>query len=54
MLTVNLCFEWTRSQFQTWATAIGDRYGYTVAFYPIGEVDPTVGSPTQMAVFARG
>ena len=47
-------FEWDRSEFRSWATQIADRYGYTVRFQPVGDDDPEVGSPTQMAVFAQG
>jgi 3' terminal RNA ribose 2'-O-methyltransferase Hen1 len=46
-------FEWTRSQFRTWATAIGERFGYSVRFLPVGVEDPAVGPPTQMGIFAR-
>jgi hypothetical protein len=46
-------FEWTRAQFEEWATSIGSRFGYSVNFFPIGEVDPAVGAPTQMGVFSR-
>ncbi len=46
-------FEWTRSQFQSWAVAIGERFGYSVRFVPVGTEDPAVGSPTQMGVFSR-
>ncbi|WP_295614723.1 3' terminal RNA ribose 2'-O-methyltransferase Hen1 [Chamaesiphon sp. GL140_3_metabinner_50] len=45
-------FEWTRVEFQNWANAIADRYKYIVEFQPIGNIDPEVGAPTQMAVFA--
>jgi 3' terminal RNA ribose 2'-O-methyltransferase Hen1 len=44
-------FEWTRVEFQTWAQLITDRYKYSVEFVSIGDVDPDVGSPTQMAIF---
>jgi 3' terminal RNA ribose 2'-O-methyltransferase Hen1 len=44
-------FEWTRSEFQTWAQLIGDRYKYSVEFSSIGDIDLEVGSPTQMAIF---
>ena len=44
-------FEWTRAEFQTWANAVGERFGYTVGFAPVGPVDGEVGSPTQMGVF---
>ena len=47
-------FEWTRSEFQTWATGIARRFGYTVRFLPIGPEDSIVGSPTQMGIFTRG
>ncbi|MEH2081108.1 MAG: 3' terminal RNA ribose 2'-O-methyltransferase Hen1 [Nostoc sp.] len=46
-------FEWTRSQFQSWANQIAEGFGYTVEFQPIGTEDPEVGSPTQMGVFRR-
>lgn len=46
-------FEWTRPQFQAWANDAAARFGYTVTFQPVGDVDAQVGSPTQMAVFAR-
>jgi 3' terminal RNA ribose 2'-O-methyltransferase Hen1 len=44
-------FEWTRAEFQAWAQLISDRYKYNVEFGSIGNVDPVVGSPTQMAIF---
>jgi len=46
-------FEWTRGQFEAWATRIAGSYGYSVNFYPIGDEDPAVGAPTQMGVFSR-
>ena len=47
-------FEWTRSEFQNWANAIASEYGYRVEFLPVGPVDETVGSPTQMGLFKIG
>jgi 3' terminal RNA ribose 2'-O-methyltransferase Hen1 len=47
-------FEWTRAEFRTWAEGVAKRHGYTVTFSGIGEEDPAVGSPTQMAVFRFG
>jgi 3' terminal RNA ribose 2'-O-methyltransferase Hen1 len=46
-------FEWTRSQFQTWASRIAQEHGYSVRFAPVGPDDSTVGSPTQMAILQR-
>ena len=46
-------FEWTRAQFQAWAHEVASRFGYTVTFRPVGDDDPAVGAPTQMAVFVR-
>jgi SAM-dependent methyltransferase len=43
-------FEWDRSQFQAWASAVAEQYGYGVRFAGIGDADPGFGSPTQMAV----
>jgi len=44
-------FEWTRSEFQSWASGIAGRFGYGVRFLPVGPEDSNVGAPTQMAVF---
>ena len=46
-------FEWTRSEFQTWASRVAQQNGYQVSFEPIGPQDEAVGSPTQMGVFRR-
>ncbi|MFB6724735.1 3' terminal RNA ribose 2'-O-methyltransferase Hen1 [Kribbella sp. NPDC056345] len=46
-------FEWTRSEFQTWAGEVAGRYGYAVEFRPVGPEDPEVGPPTQLALFRR-
>ena len=45
-------FEWTREQFQAWANAVAQRFGFAVRFSPVGEEDAQVGPATQMAVFA--
>jgi 3' terminal RNA ribose 2'-O-methyltransferase Hen1 len=45
-------FEWTRAEFQAWAAKVCGEYGYHVAFRPVGDDDPEVGSPTQMALFS--
>jgi 3' terminal RNA ribose 2'-O-methyltransferase Hen1 len=44
-------FEWSRQEFQTWATGIASRFGYEVRFLPVGPEHRDFGSPTQMAVF---
>ena len=44
-------FEWTRGQFQDWATRVAERFGYGVRFLPVGSEDPEVGPATQMGVF---
>jgi 3' terminal RNA ribose 2'-O-methyltransferase Hen1 len=46
-------FEWTRSQFRSWADAAASGHGYAVRYLPVGPDDPEVGPPTQMAVFTR-
>ncbi len=46
-------FEWTRQQFHAWADATSTSYGYTARYLPIGDDDPEVGPPTQLAVFRR-
>lgn len=47
-------FEWTREEFRAWAGRVAERFGYTVAYVPVGDDDPEVGPPTQMAVFTQG
>jgi 3' terminal RNA ribose 2'-O-methyltransferase Hen1 len=44
-------FEWTRAQFRAWADNVAERYDYTVRYLPVGQDDPEVGPPTQLAVF---
>jgi 3' terminal RNA ribose 2'-O-methyltransferase Hen1 len=46
-------FEWTRGEFEAWASGVADRRGYTVRYLPVGPEDADVGAPTQMAVFSR-
>ena len=47
-------FEWTRAQFQKWATAVAQRFAYSVRFLPVGPEDAELGPPTQMGVFSNG
>ncbi|MGW0435199.1 3' terminal RNA ribose 2'-O-methyltransferase Hen1 [Micromonospora sp. NPDC003197] len=47
-------FEWTRAQFAAWADEVGRTYGYQVSISGVGDDDPEVGCPTQLAVFTRG
>ena len=44
-------FEWTRDEFQAWANAMAERFGYAVRFAPVRPVESEVGSPTQMGMF---
>jgi 3' terminal RNA ribose 2'-O-methyltransferase Hen1 len=46
-------FEWTRAELAAWADGVSSRYGYVVAYHPVGEADAEVGAPTQMAAFTR-
>ena len=46
-------FEWDRAEFQQWATRVGERYGYCLDIRAVGDNDPDLGSPTQMAVFTK-
>ncbi len=47
-------FEWTRGEFQAWAAAVAARFGYAVRYLPVGDEEPEVGAPSQMAVFELG
>ena len=46
-------FEWTRAEFAAWCDRVCTAFGYTVRTEPLGDVDPEVGAPSQMAVFTR-
>jgi 3' terminal RNA ribose 2'-O-methyltransferase Hen1 len=46
-------FEWTRTEFQAWATDVASRFGYNPQFHSVGDEDAHVGPPTQMAVFTQ-
>lgn len=46
-------FEWSRAEFQGWATGVAEKFGYSVRFLPVGPEDAVVGSPTQMAAFEQ-
>lgn len=46
-------FEWTRSEFETWANRMASRFGYAVRIQPVGPVDEALGAPTQMGIFVR-
>ena len=46
-------FEWTRAEFRAWAEAVAGQHAYVVRYVPVGEDDPEVGPPTQMAIFTK-
>ncbi|XP_053549800.1 small RNA 2'-O-methyltransferase [Bombina bombina] len=49
-------FEWTREQFQSWATAVSQRYNYSVEFSGVGRPpagSEDVGFCSQIGVFTR-
>jgi len=47
-------FEWSRAEFEAWATSVCERFGYTVEYRTVGDVDAALGSPTQLALFRKG
>jgi 3' terminal RNA ribose 2'-O-methyltransferase Hen1 len=46
-------FEWTRAEFETWGNRVAAQFGYLVSFRPLGEIDETLGGPSQLALFKR-
>jgi 3' terminal RNA ribose 2'-O-methyltransferase Hen1 len=46
-------FEWDRAQFAGWCERVGATYGYGVELRGVGDVDPELGTPTQLAVLRR-
>lgn len=47
-------FEWTRAEFENWASGVAEEHGYDVKFQDLGPVDEKHGGPSQMAVFKKG
>lgn len=46
-------FEWSQARFRQWVSGVAKRNGYRVRFGGIGEADPELGSPSQLACFER-
>jgi len=46
-------FEWTRAELTAFASDVARTHAYDVRFVGIGDEDPIVGAPTQMAIFTR-
>jgi 3' terminal RNA ribose 2'-O-methyltransferase Hen1 len=46
-------FEFTRAEFESWASRVAAEYGYAVEFRTVGEVDARFGSATQLALFLK-
>ena len=44
-------FEWSREEFQNWASRVAEQFNYSVRFLSVGPEDASVGAPSQMAVF---
>jgi 3' terminal RNA ribose 2'-O-methyltransferase Hen1 len=45
-------FEWSRAELAAWCARQCDRFGYQVQHHPVGEEDPQLGPPTQLALFS--
>jgi 3' terminal RNA ribose 2'-O-methyltransferase Hen1 len=45
-------FEWTREEFRGWCARQCERSGYEVEYHAIGDEDPALGPPTQLALFS--
>ncbi|WP_200208714.1 3' terminal RNA ribose 2'-O-methyltransferase Hen1 [Micromonospora coerulea] len=46
-------FEWTRAEFAAWVDRVSAAHGYNATVSGVGDDDPEVGAPTQLAVLAR-
>ncbi|MFE9651726.1 3' terminal RNA ribose 2'-O-methyltransferase Hen1 [Micromonospora sp. NPDC006431] len=46
-------FEWTRTEFAAWVERVAATHGYTATIDGVGDDDPEVGTPTQLAVLTR-
>lgn len=47
-------FEWSRQKFKQWSQGVAIRNDYQVSFTGIGDYEPGLGQPTQVALFHRG
>lgn len=45
-------FEWSREEFESWATSVGNRFGYQVRVEPLGPHDENLGAPSHLAIFS--
>jgi len=45
-------FEWTREEFRAWCSRQCERFRYDVEYHAIGDEDPVLGPPTQLALFS--
>ncbi|MDX1573767.1 MAG: methyltransferase domain-containing protein [Methylophaga sp.] len=46
-------FEWSRQKFRQWSLGVARRHSYQVSFAGIGEDEPGLGQPTQVAIFTK-
>ncbi|MFG3581042.1 3' terminal RNA ribose 2'-O-methyltransferase Hen1 [Micromonospora chersina] len=46
-------FEWTRTEFAAWVDRVAAAHGYTATIGGVGDDDPELGCPTQLAVLSR-
>ena len=46
-------FEWTRHEFNAWCLHVGNSFGYEVTTEMVGQEEPAVGAPSQLAVFKK-
>ena len=46
-------FEWTREEFRNWCEQISQGFGYEVTIELVGQEEPGVGAPSQLAVFKK-
>lgn len=46
-------FEWNRAQFSEWTQRVCDEFGYSVRIVGVGDEDPVLGAPTQLAIFTK-
>ncbi len=44
-------FEWTRAEFEAWGNRVGEQFGYSVSYSPVGPEVANLGAPSQMGLF---
>jgi 3' terminal RNA ribose 2'-O-methyltransferase Hen1 len=46
-------FEWKRNEFKSWCEKVSSEFSYEFIIYSVGDEEPNLGAPSQLAVFKK-